>query len=723
MTRYIKSGTVNRIQEINSELEKIATAQEDFLSLDGETPNAMRSNLDMNSNRITNLPVPVNDNDVLRLIDLNPIASTAIAGLFNANEELLIVSAGQVVFTFPSVKSLAGSSFYIRSPNGDLGARLIEGYDFVFRSDLGEYSLELTRAWDAGTILQRIYTSTGSATVASETFKITTSNLILSTRAYISDTVVRTTGYSTSTDGGAGVWAKNGVTGQNPSQSPMQLGSNILNDANGTQWALQGDLNLKALGGTTSDVTLAYNAAVGALNSGVKATMRLPAGDYGINPATTTTIYRVSASIEGEGMGVSRFLTTATGGAVTKFERNGGSETLSISNISYIADSGTTSTAIQAEDTSLGVNGGIDSLILSNVEAEATSSNWWRKHIVMIEVGGLVINYAYLRNGGQSAAQNDVNTASIEVRNLKAGVFIIRAIDASHLYIQRANTCVLLTAEQSIESVYFNSGEMVGADYGVRTEGAGKVGAIKIDVHMDCIKRNILANSDFNFCKIIGDLRLSNNGASVDTTGICCEFNANVEMMLANGSVAMAGSANSQRGFKFNGNVIQSQINPQIKGDGVGLDMVSSGIVFGVSATPTFSNGITTRFLGVPNEVLLGSLQSENANYTGDIDLLFNTVVADGLQRTQTHILTSTATNIPAGTIAGGSVVTTVGIDANAGHQTLSPINAGLNFNYVRTKTSGVISSWGRQGAPLNGTFASPTSITVENGIVTAVSV
>ena len=264
---------------------------------------------------------------------------------------------------------------------------------------------------------------------------------------------------------------------------------------------------------------------------------------------------------------------------------------------------------------------------------------------------------------------------------------------------------------------------MVGADYGVRTEGAGKVGAIKIDVHMDCIKRDILANSDFNFCKIIGDLRLSNNGASVDTTGICCEFNGNVEMMLASGSVAMAGSEPAQRGFKFNGNVIQSQINPQIKGDGVGLDMVSSGTVFGVSATPTFSNGITTRFLGVPDEVLLGSLQSENANYTGDINLLFNTVVADGLQRTQTHILSSTATNIPAGVTAGGSVVTTFGIDGNAGHQILTPINSGQPFNFVRTKTAGVISAWGRQGAPLNGTFASPTSITVENGIVTAVAV
>ena len=723
MARYTKSGTVARVPEINSELEKIATAQEDFLSLDGETPNAMRSNLDMNSNRIINLPVPVEDNDVLRLIDLNPIASTAIASLFDANEELLIVSAAQVIFTFPSVKDLAGSSFYMREPNGDLGTRLIEDYDFIFRSDLGPYSLELTRTWDAGNILQRVYTSTGGATVSSEVFKLTTSNLILSTRAYTSATVVRTVGYSTSSDGGEGVWAQNGVVAQTPSQSPLQLGSNLLNDANGTQWSLQGKLNLKALGGTSSDVTLAYNAAVGALNSGVKSSIYLPAGDYSINPVLTTTITLVSASIEGDGMGISRFVTSVTGGVVTSFQKNGGTQTLNISDISYIANAGTTSTAIQAEDTSTGVNGGIDSLVLTNVEVEANSGSWWGRHILMIETGGLVINYAYLRNGGQAAAQIDTSTASIEVRNLTAGVFIIRAIDASHLYIQRANTCVLLTAAESIESIYFNSGEMVGADYGLRTEGAGKVGAVKIDVHMDCIKRNILANSNFNFCKILGDLRLGTNGAAIDVNAINCEFTGNVEMMLATGSVSQGSTHTNGRAYKFSGNIIQSQIDPQIRGNNIGIDMTGSGTVFGVTANPTFSNGITTTFTGVPEEVFLPSLQSINANYTGDTNLLFNTVIADGVRRTQTHILTATATNIPAGVTAGGSVITTCGVDANAGHQILTPINSGQPFNFVRTKTAGVISAWGRQGAPLNGTFASPTSITVENGIVTAVAV
>jgi len=70
MARYVKSGTVNTVQEINSELEKIATAQEDFLTRDSQSPNEMLSPLDMNSHRITNLPAPVKATDAARLADV-----------------------------------------------------------------------------------------------------------------------------------------------------------------------------------------------------------------------------------------------------------------------------------------------------------------------------------------------------------------------------------------------------------------------------------------------------------------------------------------------------------------------------------------------------------------------------------------------------------------------------------------------------------------------------
>ena len=79
MARYVKSGTVNTVQEINSELEKIATAQDEFLTRNGEAPNEMKNTLDMNDNRITNLPSPLSLQEPLRLADVaNVIAGDII---------------------------------------------------------------------------------------------------------------------------------------------------------------------------------------------------------------------------------------------------------------------------------------------------------------------------------------------------------------------------------------------------------------------------------------------------------------------------------------------------------------------------------------------------------------------------------------------------------------------------------------------------------------------
>lgn len=88
MTRYIKSGTVNTVQEINSELEKIATAQVDLLSRQGVAPNAMSSPLDMDSNRIFNLPAPLSNGEPLRFEDLKniipPVTFSTTTSLINS---------------------------------------------------------------------------------------------------------------------------------------------------------------------------------------------------------------------------------------------------------------------------------------------------------------------------------------------------------------------------------------------------------------------------------------------------------------------------------------------------------------------------------------------------------------------------------------------------------------------------------------------------------------
>ena len=104
MARYVKSGTVNTVQEINSELEKIATAQEEFLTRDGEAPNEMKATLDMNGKRITNLPSPLSLQEPLRLADVaNVIAGDIVLDseikVFDniAEMKLADLSVGQTV--------------------------------------------------------------------------------------------------------------------------------------------------------------------------------------------------------------------------------------------------------------------------------------------------------------------------------------------------------------------------------------------------------------------------------------------------------------------------------------------------------------------------------------------------------------------------------------------------------------------------------------------------
>lgn len=67
MARYSdERNTVFSIQGINAELEKVSNTQEDHLSRKpGDSPNMMETDLDMNSNRIFNLPTPITDNEPL----------------------------------------------------------------------------------------------------------------------------------------------------------------------------------------------------------------------------------------------------------------------------------------------------------------------------------------------------------------------------------------------------------------------------------------------------------------------------------------------------------------------------------------------------------------------------------------------------------------------------------------------------------------------------------
>jgi len=69
---------------INDNFDIIQTAFDNTLSRDGTSPNTMENNLDLNSNRILNLPAPVNNDEPLRL------------------QELIDFTGGGTVSTFPA---------------------------------------------------------------------------------------------------------------------------------------------------------------------------------------------------------------------------------------------------------------------------------------------------------------------------------------------------------------------------------------------------------------------------------------------------------------------------------------------------------------------------------------------------------------------------------------------------------------------------------------------
>jgi hypothetical protein len=66
MTRYTKQS-VTSLAGINSELTKIQTALQDTLSRKSDVPNQMEGSLDMNSERILNLPDPISDHEPVTL--------------------------------------------------------------------------------------------------------------------------------------------------------------------------------------------------------------------------------------------------------------------------------------------------------------------------------------------------------------------------------------------------------------------------------------------------------------------------------------------------------------------------------------------------------------------------------------------------------------------------------------------------------------------------------
>lgn len=169
MTRYVKSGTVNTVQEINSELEKIAESLGEALTRDGSVPNEMKVTLDMNGNRVINLPSPSLPNDIIRLRDIDGLLDGAqiITKLPPLVREDVTLTVSQTSVSFSNTEG-ASSALYLSGPSVD-STRLHEGIDYTVDSETGLYSIILLQSYPVGSVITAYSYDTSGSVVAADT--------------------------------------------------------------------------------------------------------------------------------------------------------------------------------------------------------------------------------------------------------------------------------------------------------------------------------------------------------------------------------------------------------------------------------------------------------------------------------------------------------------------------------------------------------------------------
>lgn len=107
--------------DLNSNSAAITTAINNTLSRDGTSPNQMSSTLDMNSNRIVNLPTPTSNFDAVRLLD---VTSLGTGGTITVNPLPVGGTTGQVLSKNSSTNFDAGWSPVVSGVNVTSGKTL-----------------------------------------------------------------------------------------------------------------------------------------------------------------------------------------------------------------------------------------------------------------------------------------------------------------------------------------------------------------------------------------------------------------------------------------------------------------------------------------------------------------------------------------------------------------------------------------------------------------------
>lgn len=125
-------------------------------------------------------------------------------GAFNVSDESLTVTDGVVLYTFSNA-TVNGAALYIGEPYGQSGKRMILGYDYQFRTDVGPKTIELLNGFPAGWIITAVYINEPPSSEVRPEFFDTLQDVGPSTAISVTG-YVQTLGYNTIGDGGANLY-------------------------------------------------------------------------------------------------------------------------------------------------------------------------------------------------------------------------------------------------------------------------------------------------------------------------------------------------------------------------------------------------------------------------------------------------------------------------------------------------------------------------------------
>jgi hypothetical protein len=257
--------TTTAAATINSNFATVQTAFDNTLSRDGTQPNPMESNIDMNSNRILNLPVPVSLNEPVRLGDIN--------------QDTTIVSFAQIAGTLtpsqlplPTATTIGGVESYTAPAHQWINSISTAG---VVSSSQPNYT-DLAGTPPLAVLFVTAYDTRASAIAAT----------VAGTVEFIS-----LRGWTTANDGGGGNYIR-------LNSAPSTVRSWHLQSADGTFWQLQTSIIYPrqvgaVLDGVTDDSTpiqdwADYSATFGVIARDQTGVALIPTET--INLASNTTI-------------------------------------------------------------------------------------------------------------------------------------------------------------------------------------------------------------------------------------------------------------------------------------------------------------------------------------------------------------------------------------------------------------------------------------------------